>query len=213
MFWKRNHSQDLGRELRASRPEPPAEFVSSLEQELRDARRRSSRRAMPGFRLGLAAGTTAILLGTVTVAGGMAAASSSVRHAFTQVAQVVHIGSPASGERSTSPAQDQYGRKKSCTKAAAARRDAATRAASVTLRKELAAARSAYGKSVASANKRFAAAKSATPKLAAAKQRAALRAASAKYRQQRAAAFKHHTQAVGKAKSRYKRDFASCPIT
>src|SRR6476646_5626802 len=105
MPWNR---AELGRELRASRPTPPAGLETSLEHDV-EAERRRSRGSLPRYRLGLAATATAL----------MVAASSSVRHAFNNVAQAVHLSAPAPKARAAkpaTPADDQYGRKKNCVK-------------------------------------------------------------------------------------------------
>jgi len=200
MPWNRD---ELGRELRAVRPKPPAALESSLEHEI-EAERRRSRGRVPGFRFGLAAAATTVLLASFTVAGGMAAASSSVRSALTSVAQVVHITSPKPSARATSlagPARDQYGRKKNCVKSAADRRAASIRAANAKLNRNLALAGKYYKQAVSNARK-----------LAAAKKAAALRTAYGKYRAARAAAYEQHAAAVAKANARYRADFKKCPI-
>jgi hypothetical protein len=197
MPWNRD---DLGRELRAVRPTPPPDLENALEHEIRAEHRRSRSRA-PRLRFGLAAATTAVVLASFTAVGGMAAASSSVRHAFTNVAQAVHLSSPAT-HRSTasSPASDQYGRKKSCLQTAYGRRAAALRAANAKLRRDLAAAGKSYWLRAAGARK-----------LAAAQRRAALHAAYRRYLAGRKAAASHHAAAVKKANARYKADAKKCP--
>jgi hypothetical protein len=199
MPWNKD---ELGRELRAARPTPPAELENALESEIRGRRR--SRSGAPRLRFGLAAATTAVVVLSFTAVGGMAAASSSVRHAFTNVAQVVHLSSSSRRAHATaaaSPAVDQYGRKKSCVKSAYDRRRAALRAANAKLNRDLAKAGKNYKQRAASARK-----------LAAAKQKnAALHAAYAKYLAARKAAAKRHAAAVTKANARYKADTKKCP--
>src|SRR4029077_2171859 len=78
--WHRNDPPDLGRELRASRPAPRADFASALEQDILEKRRRPNRHRLPSFRLGFAASVTVFVLVGFAAAGGMAAASSSVPH-------------------------------------------------------------------------------------------------------------------------------------
>jgi hypothetical protein len=197
--WNRD---ELGRELHAARPTPPAELETSLEHEI-EAERRRSRGSLPRYRLGLAATVTALLIASFAVAGGMATASSSVSHAFTHVAQAVHLSSPAPHARpsqTASPADDQYGRKKNCNKVAADRRAAALLAANAKLKRDLAQASKSYNQRVADARK-----------LAAAKKSAALKAAYSKYLAARKAAFKRHAAAVAKANARYKADVKKCP--
>src|SRR5581483_7972486 len=114
-FWIRD---EVSRELRAARPKPPAGLETALEQRI-EVERGRSRGRMPSYRLGLAATATALLVASFAAAGGMAAASSSVRHALSSVAQAVHITSPSTHTgpgRQATPASDQYGRQKSCVK-------------------------------------------------------------------------------------------------
>jgi hypothetical protein len=197
MPWMRD---ELGRELRAARPQPPAELANALEHEIH-AERRRSRAGSPRLRFGLAAATTALVVASFTAVGGMAAASSSVRHAFSNVAQAVHLSSPTPhATKAASPAGDQYGRKKTCLKTAYDRRSAALRAASAKLKRDLSVASHAYTQRAASARK-----------LAAARKNAAMHAAYVKYLTARKAAFKRHTAAVGKANARYKADSKKCP--
>jgi hypothetical protein len=212
--WKRKDLDDLARELRASRPEPPAELLTNLEHELVESSGHARRRRpKPTLRFGLAAGMTAILLGSLAAAGGLAAASSSVRNAFTDVARVAHISAPAhpsaSGANAT-PATDQYARKKSCVKAAKARENAAIRAANRTLKARLAAIEKQYKAAVAAAKKRYL--QSAKTKNDFAKEKAAIAAATALRKKLRAAAFLAHKNAVNAAKARYRADVKKCPI-
>jgi len=212
--WNTNDSSNLGRELRASRPKPRADFESALEQEILEARRRarSRRQLVPSFRFGLAAGTTVLLLVSFAAAGGLAAASSSVRSALSDVARVVHIAAPAHPARvdnGTSPAQDQYGRKKKCKKEASDREAAAIRAANAKLKQDLALANTHYAHSVAMAKKRYTS--SLKTKAALAREAAALRAARATLKRERGLAYKHHGQLVTNAQKRYKSDKKKCP--
>ena len=206
MPWQEN--DHLGRELRASRPQPPAELESTLEGQV-DEEGRRARRGVPGLRLGLAAAVTSLFVASFAVAGGMAAASSSVRSAFADVARVVHINAPAprgSVDRSANPAADQYGRKASCLKAAADRKAAAVRAANAKLQRDLAAANKQYQAAVDRAKKRYAQSKGSSSKLL-----AALKAARAAWKHDRALAFERHGQAIAKANARYKADVSKCP--
>jgi len=198
--WNRD---ELGRELRASRPTPPAELETSLEHDI-EAERRRSRGSLPRYRLGLAATATALMVVSFTVAGGMAAASSSVRQAFSNVAQAVHLNAPAPKARAArpaSPADDQYGRQKNCVGSAAARRAASIRAAKAQLTSERLAARKAYKKQRANARQ-----------LAAAKQKAAMHRAYGKYLAARHAASHRYSASVAKANKRYKADAKKCPV-
>jgi hypothetical protein len=200
-FW--NDDERLGRELRASKPRPSSDLEESIEQQVADTR---APRRLPGLRLGLAATVTALLAGSFAVAGGMAAASSSVRSAFTDVARVVHINSPAHQSASSStPASDQYGRKASCVKTAANRRAAAIRAANAELNSKLAAATKTYKAAVAKAKSRYAQSRGSAKQL-----QAALAAAWRTYVNARHAAYKAHAQAVAKANARYKADVGKC---
>jgi hypothetical protein len=200
MPWNRD---ELGRELRAARPTPPVELETALEHEI-EAERRRSRGSLPRYRFGLAATATALLIASFTVAGGMAAASSSVRHAITHVAQAVHLSTPAAHVRTSkpaSPADDQYGRKKSCVKVASDRRAAALRAANANLKRDLKVAGKSYQRRVDSARK-----------LSAAKKSAARKAAYRTYLTARKTASKRHAAAVTTANARYKADAKKCPV-
>jgi hypothetical protein len=203
MPWNRD---ELGRELHASRPTPPAELESSLEHDI-EAERRRSRDSFPRYRLGLAATATALMVASFTVAGGMAAASSSVRHAFTNVAQVVHLSAPAKtraakpASKPATPADDQYGRKKNCVKSAAARRAASIKAAQAKLLADRNVARKANKQARANARN-----------LAAAKKNAAVKRAYGRYLAARQAASKKYAASVAKANKRYKADAKKCPV-
>jgi hypothetical protein len=200
MPWNKD---ELGRELRASRPTPPAELETSLEHDI-EAERRRSRGSLPRYRLGLAATATALMVASFTVAGGMAAASSSVRHAFNNVAQAVHLSAPAPKARAAkpaTPADDQYGRKKNCVKSAAARRAASIRAADAQLTRDRSSARKVYRKARANARQ-----------LAAAKKNAAIKHAYGKYLAARKAANTKRAASVAKANARYKADAKKCPV-
>jgi hypothetical protein len=216
MPWHRSDPRGLGRELRANRPKPRADFETKLEQDIVEERRhtQSRRHLVPSFRLGLAAGTTTLLLVSFAAAGGMAAASSSVRSALTDVARVVHIAAPAHPARvdkGTSPAQDQYGRKKKCGKQASDREDAAIRAANAKLKRDLALANKHYAQSVAMAKKRYTSSLKTKAELA--REHAALSAAQATLKRERGLAYKQHRQLVTNAKDRYKSDKKKCPKT
>jgi hypothetical protein len=213
--WHRSDPGDLGRELRANRPEPPAELQAGLEQEIavsgRSSRRPSHRR--PSMRFGFAVGTTAVLLIALAAAGGLAAASSSVRSAFTDVARVAHVAAPAHPSASNggaTPASDQYSRKKSCVKAAKAREKAAIKAADDELNLELAKIEKQYKDAVAAAKKAYD--ESAKTKADKEKEKAAIEAAKALRKKLRDAAYKKHAAAVAAAKAKYKSDVKKCPI-
>jgi len=215
--WHRSDLGDLGRELRASRPEPPGELQSDIEQDITAARRDAQRRShrMPvGLRFGFAAGTTAVLLVSLAAAGGLAAASSSVRSAVTDVARVVHISAPAAhptrANTGASPATDQYARKKSCVKSAKAREVAATRAADKALVARLKSIEKQYKLAVEAAKHRFLTSAHTKSDLAARK--AALQTAAAKRKLARTASYKTHAAAAAKAKARYKADVKKCPL-
>ena len=213
--WHRSGPGDLGRELRASRPEPPASLQADLEQEIAESRgsiRRPSHRR-PSMRFGFAIGTTVVLLVSLAAAGGLAAASSSVRSAFTDVARIAHVAAPAHPSASNggaTPASDQYSRKKSCVKAAKAREKAAIKAADDALKGELAAIEKQYKDAVAAAKKAYDA--SAKTKADKDKQKAAIKAAKALRKKLRDAAYKKHAAAVAAAKAKYKADVKKCPI-
>ena len=214
--WHRSDLGDLGRELRASRPEPPGELQSDIEQEIAASGRPAHRRShlVPSMRFGLAAATTAVLLVSLAAAGGLAAASSSVRSAVTDVARVVHISAPAAhptkANTGASPATDQYARKKSCVKSAKAREVAATRAADKALVARLKSIEKQYKLAVKAAKHRFLTSAHTKSDLAARK--VALQKAAAKRKLARAASYKTHAAAAAKAKARYKADVKKCPL-
>jgi hypothetical protein len=193
--WNRD---ELGRELRAARPTPPAGLESSIEHQI-EAERQGARRAAPRLRFGLAATATALLIASFAAAGGIAAASSSVQHALTHVAQAVHLSSPQASKPSATPAGDQYGRKKNCVKAAYNRHKAALHAADAKLHSQLALAGLHYKQLVAHARK-----------LSARQRNAAVHAAYGKYLAARKAAYKAHAAAVHKADGRYRADTKKC---
>jgi hypothetical protein len=195
--WNRD---ELGRELRAARPKPPAGLESAIEQDIETERRRS-RGLAPRFRFGLAATATAVMVASFTVAGGMAAASSSVQHALNHVAQAVHLSSPSpkAAAPAASPAGDQYGRKKNCGKSARGRENASLHAATRQLNHDLALAGKDYKQRVANARK-----------LSAEKRNAAMHRAYSRYVAARHAAYNRHAAAVKKAVGRYKADVKKC---
>ncbi len=86
-FFKRPRSFDLESELRAGRPRPRPDFVSSLATEVRGERRQSRRSS---YRIALAAGLSVLLLVAMAALGG--------------------LGYAAKGGKSdqVTPAQDQY---------------------------------------------------------------------------------------------------------
>jgi hypothetical protein len=207
--WNKPH--DLGRELRAARPRPPAELESALEHEIVNERRRG-RQVVPRIRLGFAAAVTMLLVAGFAAAGGLAAASSSVRQAFTDVARVVHVAAPAhpaSVDKGTSPAQDQYGRKKKCGKQAHDREVASIRAANTKLTRDLTLAKAHYARSAGKIKKRYTSSLKTKAELD--REHAALRAAQAKLKRERGLAYKHHGQLVRHAQDRYKSDKKKCP--
>lgn len=213
--WNRSDPGDLGRELRTSRPEPPAELQADLEQQIAESSRSIRRPAhrRPSMRFGFAVGTTAVLLVSLAAAGGLAAASSSVRTAFTEVARVAHIAAPAHPSASSggvTPASDQYSRKKSCVKAAKAREKAAIKAADDALKGELAAIEKQYKDAVAAAKKAYD--ESAKTKADKDKEKAAIEAAKALRKKLRDAAYTKHAAAVAAAKAKYEADVKKCPI-
>ena len=147
-----------------------------------------------------------LLVTGFAAAGGLAAASSSVRQAFADVARVVHVAAPAhpaSVDKGMSPAQDQYGRKKKCGKQAYDREVAATRAANAKLKRDLALAKAHYARSAGKIKKRYTSGLKTKAELD--REHAALRAAQAKLKRERGLAYKHHGQLVRHAQDRYKR--------
>ena len=86
-FFKRPRSFDLEGELRAGRPRPRPDFISSLATEVRGERRQSRRSS---YRIAFAAGLSALILVAMAALGG--------------------LGYAAKGGKSdqVTPAQDQY---------------------------------------------------------------------------------------------------------
>jgi len=111
-FFRR--ADNLERRLRTERPAPRAELMESLTQRIESTpfRRRS------GFRLGLAATVTAVMVVSLAVFGGLGYAATSVSHA---VKTAVHVVAPAKHHAAAkqagfNSAAAQYGKKVSiCT--------------------------------------------------------------------------------------------------
>jgi hypothetical protein len=112
-FWRRaDRRLDLGSELHASRPEPPAEFVSNLAERVREERFRPWR---SGFRSALAGvGSRIAFAGAVTALAVVGAASvGGVGYAGQQGQNLANLVSKAvspssNGQQQNTPADDQY---------------------------------------------------------------------------------------------------------
>ena len=95
---------DLGSELRASKPEPSRDFVHTLSRHI-SANGRSTR-LHRAARLSFAAAITVFMLGTLASFGGLGYAASSTKDAFVAVKKVVAPSRPqAAGDTA---AADQY---------------------------------------------------------------------------------------------------------
>jgi hypothetical protein len=103
-FWSRGED-DLGRELRESRPQLRDEFVHSLAQRIQSGNRRQGRLYVAS-RLSFAASITVLVLGTLVAFGGLGYAASGTRDAVKAVKRAV-VPTKATTV-SNSAAQDQY---------------------------------------------------------------------------------------------------------
>ena len=103
-FWSRGEDE-LGRELRAARPELRDEFVRSLTRRVQADNGRQSPLYLAS-RLSFAASITVLILGTLVAFGGLGYAASGTRDA---VKAVKHAVAPTKARTvSNSAAQDQY---------------------------------------------------------------------------------------------------------
>ena len=91
---------DLGVELRASRPEPSRDFVDTLSERIAPDGRRTRQRS--ASRLSFAAALTVFMLGTLASFGGLGYAASSTKAAFKKV------GALEGPSAARTPASDQY---------------------------------------------------------------------------------------------------------
>jgi predicted lysophospholipase L1 biosynthesis ABC-type transport system permease subunit len=108
-FWSRRRSYEVEGELRAQRPEPRSEFVTSLAEHVRSSRRP----ARAGIRVALAGALTVALLAALAPVGALGSASSAAKGVVSAAARVV--GTHDRQATANSPAQDQY-KKKKCPK-------------------------------------------------------------------------------------------------
>ena len=102
-FWSRGEDE-LGRELRANRPEPSDAFVHSLAKRIRQDGPKTRMYALS--RLSFAAAITVFLLGTLVSFGGFGYAASGTRDAVKAVKNAVAPTNPKIVKNSA--AQDQY---------------------------------------------------------------------------------------------------------
>ena len=86
-FW--NRRDDLERELRATRPQPPPELLDALETRIHESGYRRPQRAL---RVGVAGALTAGMLAALAGFGGLGYAATGVSHA---VKSAVHVVTPA----------------------------------------------------------------------------------------------------------------------
>jgi hypothetical protein len=106
--FRRSRKDSLARELRASRPELPADFVDGLAKRV-DASSRSSR-LHAWSRVSFAAAVTVLVLGISASFGGLGYAASSTEQAVKAVKHVVAPSAPKIVKKSA--AQQQYGQPK-----------------------------------------------------------------------------------------------------
>lgn len=105
-FWKQGDR--LERELRAQRPDPPTDFLHSLESRILGERLRQPARRL---RLGLAAALTVGLIAALGAFGGLSYAATGVTHAVQAATHVVapaHKAAPVQKTQPLSSAQAQY---------------------------------------------------------------------------------------------------------
>jgi hypothetical protein len=107
-FWSRGRSYDLEARLRAERPEPSSEFVTSLAKQVRSEPRRARR----SFRVGIAGALTVVLLAALAPVGALGSAGGAAEGLVSAAARVV--GTHARPTAGHSPAHNQYVRKKVC---------------------------------------------------------------------------------------------------
>ena len=109
-FWNRRAGGDeFEDELRASRPEPRAEFVQALARRLEP----DTRRPKPGWaRTALAGGVSALTLGALTLGGGLGYAASAVNSLVDEVDRTTSKSGPTT--LSKTPSDDQYRPGKGC---------------------------------------------------------------------------------------------------
>jgi hypothetical protein len=107
-FWSRRRSYDVEGELRANRPEPRSEFVTSLAEHVRTERRRSR----AGVRVALAGALTVALLAALAPVGALGSANNAAKGLVTAASHVVGTHSRPTGK--STPARDQYKKKTNC---------------------------------------------------------------------------------------------------
>jgi hypothetical protein len=106
-YWRRRHEPfDLEAELRASRPEPSADFVQKLEARVRD----NGRTRVGSLRVAFVGALTAVMLISVASVGGVGYASSAAEDAVVSVKRVVTPGDVVKVLK-RSASIDQYGPK------------------------------------------------------------------------------------------------------
>lgn len=117
-FWKRGEDKSIERLLRANRPEPRHELVSSILGHVKEARPRSTR-VTSRRRLGLALALTVAMIALAAVLGGISAATAGVGGIFSVATNAVtpsHTTTTAKtdndgkGKGDDSDADDQSGK-------------------------------------------------------------------------------------------------------
>lgn len=112
-FWNRGRSYEVEAALRASRPEPREEFLTSLAAHVR----RERTGARTGVRVALAGLLTVGLLAALAPVGAFGYASSAAKGIVNAASRVVAV--QAQPTATNTPARDQYGptkRHKKCKK-------------------------------------------------------------------------------------------------
>jgi hypothetical protein len=109
-FWSRRRSFDLEGELRANKPEPRSEFVTSLAEHVRTGRRP----ARGGVRVALAGVLTVVLLAALAPVGALGSANNAAQSLVNAATRVVNTH--ARPTKANTPASNQYKKKKQCPK-------------------------------------------------------------------------------------------------
>ena len=107
-FWSRGRSYDLEARLRADKPEPSSEFVTSLAERVRT----EPRPARGGVRVAFAGALTVVLLGALAPVGALGSAGGAAKGLVSAAAHAV--GTHAQPTAGNSPAHNQYVRKHKC---------------------------------------------------------------------------------------------------
>jgi hypothetical protein len=103
--WRRKKG-DLEHELRAGRPEPKADFLSALSDQVREETRRNRFGSRP--RLALAGALTAAMLAAVGAFGGFGYAATAAKEAVDAVSSILIASNDDPIEVDVSSGSDQY---------------------------------------------------------------------------------------------------------